>query len=77
MAVVFRLHENSVLLFADFGNIIKTFQKFAGCHMKKMLITGGTVFVSQYAAQYFADKFEVHVLNRNTRPQWGLTWAGG
>lgn len=69
MAVVFRLHANSVLLFADFGNIIRTFQILAGCHMKKMLITGGTVFVSQYAAQYFADKFEVHVLNRNTRPQ--------
>lgn len=37
--------------------------------MKKMLITGGTVFVSRYAAQYFSDKYETYVLNRNTRPQ--------
>ena len=37
--------------------------------LKKMLITGGTVFVSQYAAQYYANKYDVYVLNRNTRPQ--------
>ena len=37
--------------------------------MKKMLITGGTVFVSQYAAQYYTNKYDVYVLNRNTRPQ--------
>lgn len=37
--------------------------------MKKMLITGGTVFVSRYAAQYFAEKYDVYVINRNTRPQ--------
>ena len=38
--------------------------------MKKMLVTGGTVFVSKYIAEYFAKKdFEVFVLNRNTRPQ--------
>lgn len=38
--------------------------------MKKMLVTGGTVFVSKYLAEYFAKKdFEVFVLNRNTRPQ--------
>lgn len=37
---------------------------------KRMLITGGTVFVSRYAAEYFAQKGnEVFVLNRNTRPQ--------
>ena len=36
----------------------------------KMLITGGTVFVSRFAAEYFAKKgHEVWVLNRNTRPQ--------
>ena len=35
-----------------------------------MLITGGTVFVSRYAAEYFVKKgHEVWVLNRNTRPQ--------
>lgn len=37
--------------------------------MKKMLITGGTVFVSRYAARYFSTKYKVYVLNRNTRPQ--------
>lgn len=37
--------------------------------MKKMLITGGTVFVSRFAAEYFAEKFDVYVLNRNTKKQ--------
>lgn len=38
--------------------------------MKRILITGGTTFVSQYAATYFvAAGYEVYVLNRNTRPQ--------
>ena len=38
--------------------------------MKKILITGGTVFVSRYAAQYFVDKgYEVYVVNRNSRSQ--------
>lgn len=38
--------------------------------MKKILITGGTVFVSKYAAAYFSQRdYEVYVLNRNTRPQ--------
>ena len=38
--------------------------------MKKILITGGTVFVSRYASQYFVDKgYEVYVVNRNSRPQ--------
>lgn len=38
--------------------------------MKKVLVTGGTVFVSKFAAQYFVDKgYEVYVLNRNTKPQ--------
>jgi len=35
----------------------------------KILITGGTVFVSRYAAAYFAKEHEVFVLNRNTRAQ--------
>jgi len=34
-----------------------------------MLITGGTVFVSKFAAEYFRDLYDVYVLNRNTRPQ--------
>lgn len=38
--------------------------------MRKILITGGTVFVSRYAASYFAAKGnDVYVLNRNSRPQ--------
>ncbi len=36
----------------------------------KILVTGGTVFVSKYTAAYFAAKgHEVFVLNRNTRAQ--------
>jgi len=35
-----------------------------------MLITGGTVFVSRYTAEYFSLRdWDVYVLNRNTRPQ--------
>ena len=38
--------------------------------MKKILITGGTTFVSKYATEYFVNAgYEVYVLNRNTRPQ--------
>ena len=36
----------------------------------KILVTGGTVFVSRFTANYFAEKgHEVYVLNRNSRPQ--------
>ena len=36
----------------------------------KILVTGGTVFVSKFIAKYFADGgHEVYVLNRNTKPQ--------
>lgn len=36
----------------------------------KILVTGGTVFVSKYIAEYFANKGnEIYVLNRNTKPQ--------
>lgn len=36
----------------------------------KILVTGGTVFVSKFIAEYFADNGnEVYVLNRNTKPQ--------
>lgn len=35
-----------------------------------ILVTGGTVFISRYVAEYFAKKGnQVFVLNRNTRPQ--------
>lgn len=35
-----------------------------------ILVTGGTVFVSRFTAEYFADKgHTVHVLNRGSRPQ--------
>lgn len=37
---------------------------------KKVLVTGGTVFVSRYVAEYFRDMgYDVYVLNRNSRPQ--------
>lgn len=38
--------------------------------MKKALVTGGTVFVSRYVAEYYVKKgYEVYVLNRNSRRQ--------
>ena len=38
--------------------------------MKNILVTGGTVFVSKYVAEYFLNKGNnVYVLNRNTKPQ--------
>lgn len=38
--------------------------------MRTILVTGGTVFVSKYVAEYYAKKGEkVYVLNRNTRLQ--------
>ena len=42
--------------------------------MKNILITGGTVFVSKFVAQYFSskkfcDEYQVYVLNRNNHPQ--------
>ena len=38
--------------------------------MRKILVTGGTVFVSHYAAEYFAQQGdEVYVLNRGSKPQ--------
>ncbi len=37
---------------------------------KKLLVTGGTVFVSRFIAEYYVEKgWEVYVLNRGTRPQ--------
>ncbi len=38
--------------------------------MKRILITGGTVFVSRFAATWFSERgYDVFVLNRGTRPQ--------
>ncbi len=38
--------------------------------MRNILVTGGTVFVSRYIAEYYVNQGErVYVLNRNTRPQ--------
>lgn len=38
--------------------------------MKKILVTGGTVFVSQYVAEYYVKRnYDVFVLNRNNRVQ--------
>ena len=37
---------------------------------KKVLVTGGTVFVSRFIAEYYVKSgYEVYVLNRNSRPQ--------
>jgi len=47
--------------------------------MKKVLITGGTTFVSRYAAEYFCSKgYQVFVLNRNSKAQFnGVTLIEG
>ena len=38
--------------------------------MKRILVTGGTTFVSKYVAEYFVNAgYEVYVLNRNSKPQ--------
>ena len=38
--------------------------------MSKILVTGGTRFVSRYMAEYYVQRgHEVYVLNRNSRPQ--------
>lgn len=38
--------------------------------MKKILVTGGTTFVSKFTAKYFADcGYDVYVLNRGTKEQ--------
>lgn len=37
--------------------------------MSRILITGGTVFVSRFVANYFKKQHDVYVLNRNTRYQ--------
>lgn len=37
--------------------------------MSRILVTGGTVFVSKYVANYFKKNNDVYVLNRNTRRQ--------
>lgn len=38
--------------------------------MRTILVTGGTVFVSRFVANYFAGKGDrVYVLNRNSKPQ--------
>ncbi|MGL5715143.1 MAG: NAD-dependent epimerase/dehydratase family protein [Paraclostridium sp.] len=38
--------------------------------MKRILVTGGTVFVSKYVANYFqSNNYEVYVLNRGTKQQ--------
>lgn len=44
--------------------------KKCGGYCMNILITGGTVFVGRYAAEYFISKgHRVYILNRNTRPQ--------
>ena len=37
---------------------------------RKVLVTGGTVFVSRYIAEYYVkNKYDVYVLNRNNKTQ--------
>lgn len=50
-----------------------------GGHVKKVLITGGTVFVSKFTAKYFVEKgYQVYVLNRGSKPQVeGVTFIRG
>ena len=37
--------------------------------MKKILVTGGTTFVSKYVAEYFVNAgYEVYVLNEKSNP---------
>lgn len=41
-----------------------------GENVKKILVTGGTVFVSRYIAEYYVAKgYDVYVLNRNSKEQ--------
>lgn len=43
--------------------------RLGGLH-EKVLITGGTVFVSRYIAEYYVKKhYDVYVLNRNSKEQ--------
>ena len=38
--------------------------------MKRILVTGGTTFVSKYVAKYFqSNNYEVYVLNRGSKQQ--------
>lgn len=38
--------------------------------MKRMLVTGGTVFVSRFIAEHLlSEGYDVYVLNRNSREQ--------
>ena len=38
--------------------------------MKRVLVTGGTVFVSKFVATYYVKRgYDVYVLNRNTKEQ--------
>ena len=47
--------------------------------MRRILVTGGTVFVSRFVANYFSQKGDaVYVLNRNSKPQLrGVTLIEG
>lgn len=50
--------------------MIDLFHKSRRCGTKKILVTGGTIFVSRFVAEYYVKKdYEVYVLNRNTKPQ--------
>ena len=50
--------------------IITAHKKKPDLNSKRILVTGGTVFVSRFVAQHYVKKgYDVYVLNRNSRPQ--------
>lgn len=54
----------------EVAELLNVYSEYYGEFMKKILVTGGTTFVSKYVAQYFVTGgYEVYVLNRNTKPQ--------
>ena len=63
--------ENKIVIEGRYAIMgIMKIEVFREDYMKKLLVTGGTVFVSRYIAEYYVSKgYEVYVLNRNTREQ--------
>ena len=54
----------------EVAELLNVYSEYYGEFMKKILVTGGTTFVSKYVAQYFVTGgYEVYVLNRNTKSQ--------
>ena len=63
-------NELFLLNLSVFGSRMKAKIFYGGFAMKRVLITGGTVFVSRFAATWFAENgYEVFVLNRGNHLQ--------